>query len=275
MQEEGAQAAAIMPVLFVGHGSPMNAIEDNEFSRGWREVGQDAADAQGHPLHLGPLGDVGHPGHRHGAAAHDPRFRRFPAARCSRRVSGARQPWLAARQTSEALRRPRSVGLDQIGAWTTAAGACCKQMFPGADVPVVQLSLDHGEAGAGPLRPGQGAGAAARPGRADPRQRQHGPQPAPGRVVTGNGVDDFNRPFGLDWAIEANDLFKKLIDENNHQALIDYRSLGPAVQLAVPTPEHYLPMLYALALKGEGESLTYFNDKPVGGSLTMTSLVIG
>jgi 4,5-DOPA dioxygenase extradiol len=93
-------------------------------------------------------------------------------------------------------------------------------------------------------------------------------------VLRNNSLSDFKEPFGLDWAIEANELFKKLIDENNYQALIDYPALGRAVQLAVPTPEHYLPMLYALALKQEDETISYFNDKPLAGSLTMTSLKI-
>jgi 4,5-DOPA dioxygenase extradiol len=96
------------------------------------------------------------------------------------------------------------------------------------------------------------------------------------RVVIKNGdVSDFNRPFGLDWALEANALLKKLIAEKKFKDLANYQALGPAVQLAVPTPEHYLPMLYALALKGEDEELTFFNDQAVAGSLTMTSFVIG
>jgi 4,5-DOPA dioxygenase extradiol len=93
-------------------------------------------------------------------------------------------------------------------------------------------------------------------------------------VVRGDALRDFNKPFGFDWAIEANELFKRLINENRHLELADYPSLGQAVRLAVPTPEHYLPMLYALALKQENESILYFNDQPVGGSLTMTSMII-
>ena len=85
---------------------------------------------------------------------------------------------------------------------------------------------------------------------------------------------NFNAAFGFDWAIEANTLFKQLIDAGDHQALIRYPALGSAVQLAVPTPEHYLPLLYALALKRPGDAVRYFNDQPVAGSLTMTSLVI-
>jgi 4,5-DOPA dioxygenase extradiol len=93
-------------------------------------------------------------------------------------------------------------------------------------------------------------------------------------VLRGNSLSDFNTPFGLDWALEAGALFKQLIDEGRYAELADYQSLGSAVQLAVPTPEHYLPLLYALALKEAGESITYFNDYPLAGSLTMTSLVI-
>jgi len=93
-------------------------------------------------------------------------------------------------------------------------------------------------------------------------------------VVKGNGLRDLNKPFGLGWAIEANELFKRLINENRHSELANYPSLGDAVRLAVPTPEHYLPMLYVLALKQENETVTYFNDQAIGGSLTMTSLII-
>ncbi len=94
------------------------------------------------------------------------------------------------------------------------------------------------------------------------------------QVVFEDDIGNFNQPFALEWAKEASEIFKKLIVENNHKALADYALLGPCVQLAVPAPECYLPLLYVLALKGEQESITYFNDKPIAGSLTMTSLLI-
>jgi 4,5-DOPA dioxygenase extradiol len=81
--------------------------------------------------------------------------------------------------------------------------------------------------------------------------------------------------FGFDWALEANEIFKNLIQSNNHKELINYGKLGTAVQMAVPTPDHFLPLLYALALKNENEEISIFNDKAVMGSLTMTSLKIG
>lgn len=76
-------------------------------------------------------------------------------------------------------------------------------------------------------------------------------------------------------AIEDNEKMKKFIMGGDHESLINYQSQGRAFQLAIPTPEHFLPLLYALALKEGDDSLTFFNDKAVAGSLTMTSLKIG
>jgi 4,5-DOPA dioxygenase extradiol len=143
------------------------------------------------------------------------------------------------------------------------------RMYPQADIPVVELSLDYTKT----------------PQDHYDLAKELAPLRQKGVLIFSSGnivhnlrriaIKDrnweyFNQPFGHDWAIEASDLFKRLIDENNHQALIDYPALGPAVQLAVPTPEHYLPMLYAIALKQEGETISYFNDKPLAGALTMT-----
>ena len=88
--------------------------------------------------------------------------------------------------------------------------------------------------------------------------------------------NNFDIPgFGYDWAIEASERMKKYILNDEHQQLINYQSQGKAFDLAISTPEHYLPLLSALALKEEDEKITLFNDKPVAGSLTMTSLKIG
>jgi 4,5-DOPA dioxygenase extradiol len=80
--------------------------------------------------------------------------------------------------------------------------------------------------------------------------------------------------YGFDWAIEAKEKMKEFIISSDHKSLIDYNAQGRAFKLAIPTPEHYLPLLYALALKEENENLTFFNDKSVGGSLAMTSVKI-
>ena len=148
------------------------------------------------------------------------------------------------------------------------------QMYPEADVPVVQLSLDTGKPGSYHFE----------------LARELAPLRDKGILIIGSGnlvhnlrkvqirggsFDDFNTPYGFDWALDANAIFKKLIDEERYEELENYRALGSAVQLAVPTPDHYYPMLYAVGLKQKGEAIRYFNDQPVAGSLTMTSMLIG
>jgi 4,5-DOPA dioxygenase extradiol len=80
--------------------------------------------------------------------------------------------------------------------------------------------------------------------------------------------------YGYDWAIEASTKMKNLILNGDHKSLVKYDLLGNAFKYAIPTPEHYLPLLYTLALKNENEKITIFNDKAMAGSLTMTSIKI-
>jgi 4,5-DOPA dioxygenase extradiol len=261
-----------LPVLFIGHGSPMNAIEDNEFSRGWREVGRTLPPLRAIlciSAHWETWGTAVTAMERP-RTIHD--FGGFPNALFEAQYPALGSPWLAG-ETAKAVRSIQ-VGLDHDWGLDHGAWSVLKQMFPDAGVPVAQLSLDY-------TKPAQYHYDLA---------KELAPLREQGVLILGSGnmvhnlrrvvfrtgsVSDFNEPFGLDWALEASELFKRLIDEGNHQALIDYPSLGRAVQLAVPTPEHYLPMLYALALKRDDETVSYFNDKALAGSVTMTSLWIG
>jgi 4,5-DOPA dioxygenase extradiol len=260
-----------MPVLFIGHGSPMNAIKDNDFSRGWKEV----ARALPRPKAILCISAHWETQGTSVTAMDRPRtihdFGGFPRELFAVQYPAPGNPWLA-QETRGAVTKAQvepdsEWGLDH-GCWSVL-----NQMYPGADVPVVQLSLDT-------TRPARHHYELAE--ELSPLRKKGVLILCSGNivhnlrliVVKGGGISDFNEPFGLDWATEANELFKKLIDEDRHDELIDYRSLGKAVQLAIPTAEHYLPMLYALALKQENESLSYFNDVAVGGSLTMTSFRI-
>ncbi len=261
----------MMPVLFVGHGSPMNAIEDNPFSQGWREIGK----ALPRPKAILCISAHWETRGTQVTAMEKPRtihdFGGFPRALFLAQYPAPGGPWLA-EETKETIKQTlialdEGWGLDH-GCWSILA-----QMFPDADIPVVQLSLDVQKTArdqyelARELAPLRKKGVLI----LGSGNMVHNLRRV---VLKGNNLSDFNQPFGLDWAIEANELFKKLINENDHAKLIQYTALGPAVQLAVPTPEHYLPLLYALALKGEDESITYFNDQALAGSLTMTSLLI-
>ena len=260
-----------MPVLFVGHGSPMNAIEDNDFSRGWREVGQ----ALPRPNAILCVSAHWETRGTRVTAMDEPRtihdFGGFPRELFAVQYRAPGSPWLA-QETRGAVTKAQvepdsEWGLDH-GCWSVL-----RQMYPDADVPVVQLSLDSTQ----PARHHYELA-----GELSPLRKKGVLILCSGNIVhnlglvvlRGGGFGDFNAPYGLDWAIEASDLFKKLINEGRHDELVDYRSLGKAAQLAIPTAEHYLPMLYALALKQENESLSYFNDVAVGGSLTMTSFSI-
>ncbi|HXP51131.1 MAG TPA: class III extradiol ring-cleavage dioxygenase, partial [Bacteroidia bacterium] len=96
-----------------------------------------------------------------------------------------------------------------------------------------------------------------------------------GNIVHNLGLINWDNGKPFDWAIEANETVKKLVNAHDFQSLINYKSLGSAIQLAVPTPEHYLPLIYTLALQSDKEAITLFNDKTVMGSIAMTCLKIG
>jgi 4,5-DOPA dioxygenase extradiol len=264
-------AAERMPVLFIGHGSPMNAIEDNEFSRGWRE----AAMRLPRPEAILCISAHWETAGTRVTAMEKPQtihdFGGFPRELFETQYPAPGSPSLAAevcRAVGEAVVQPdHEWGLDH-GCWSVL-----KQMYPAADIPVVQLSMD------------QDATARARyeiVARLAPLRRRGILVLASGNLVHNLGrvrlrsgtLAGFNDEFGFDWAIEANDLFKKLIEGREHDRLLDYRTLGPSAQLAINSAEHYLPMLYAVALREQDESVSWFNDTAVAGSLTMTSFRI-
>jgi 4,5-DOPA dioxygenase extradiol len=260
-----------MPVLFIGHGTPMNAIEDNPYSREWQRIAVELPKPEAIlciSAHWETWGSfvtaIEKP-----STIHD--FGGFPPELYQAQYSAPGDPQLA--QELQVLLRNANLGLDQNRGLDHGCWSVLKQMYPKAEIPVVQLSLDASKPGPYHFEMAKGLAPS----------REQGVMVVGsgnmvhnlGRVVfRGSNFGDFNEPYGLDWALEANALFKKMIDENRFSELADYLALGRPVQLAVPTPEHYLPMLYALALKREDETLTYFNDVPLGGSLTMTSFVI-
>jgi 4,5-DOPA dioxygenase extradiol len=254
-----------MPVLFAGHGSPMNAIEQNEFSRKWQEMGKMLP----HPTailcisaHWETKGTL-ITAMEQPQTIHD--FGGFPQALFDVEYPAPGDPSLAKETAS--LLSGNKAGLDQGWGLDHGAWSVIKNMYPDADIPVIQLSLDYEKS------TNEHYALATR--LAELRNK--------GVLILGSGnmvhnlrMLDWNRPEGgSSWALEANEQFKKLILSNDHKQLMDYKTLGQAVQLSVPTPEHFLPLLYILALKTKDEELSFFNDKAVMGSLTMTSVWIG
>jgi len=257
-----------MPVLFVGHGSPMNAIEENEFVEVWRNLGKTIPRPKAIlcvSAHWETKGTyvtaVQKP-----ETIHD--FGGFPKALYDVQYPAPGSPELA-QETKRTITKT-TVGLDEKWGLDHGAWSVIRRIYPEADIPVIEMSLDYSQ---GPQYHYDLA-------------KELSSLRNKGVLFIGSGNlvhnlrmvawDKMKEPeYGFDWAIQANDKFKQLIHSGNHKELINYNGLGREVQLAVPTPDHYLPLLYALALKEKNEDVSFFNDKPVMGSLTMTSVRIG
>lgn len=255
-----------MPVLFIGHGSPMNAIEENEFVTGFRNI------AKGIPKPNAILCVSAHwetkgtfvTAIQNPPTIHD--FGGFPQALFDVQYPAPGSPELA--QETKKLITKTEVGLDDKWGLDHGAWSVIKHLYPNADIPVIQMSIDYSQPAKYHYELAKEISSL--------RQK--------GVLIIGSGNivhnlrmvawEKLNEVYAFDWAIEANEMMKKHILSGDHQKLIDFKSQGKAFDLAIPTPEHYLPLLYTLALKEENEKITLFNDKPVGGSLSMTSLKI-
>ncbi|GGH12445.1 dioxygenase [Pedobacter zeae] len=256
----------LMPTVFIGHGSPMNGIENNGFSQSWVDL------AKHIPVPKAVLVVSAH-WYTHGtfvtamdfpSTIHD--FGGFPQALFDVQYPAPGDPELAAEIPG--LIHSTPVGLDHDwgldhGTWTVV-----RHMYPNADIPVLQLSIDYTKS----------------PAQHYEIAREIYALRKKGVLVIGSGNMVHNLRMlsweminggGYDWAIEMNDKFKNLIANGDYNALINYRNLGSDAMLAIPTPEHYLPLIYTLGMKNDKEEISFFNDKAVGGSLTMTSVLVG
>ncbi len=256
-----------MPALFVGHGSPMNAIEENEFVEGWHKV------AESLPRPKAILCISAHWETRgtfvtsmeHPRTIHD--FGGFPPELYKVLYPAPGSPELA--REAKTILQNRDVGLDYGWGLDHGCWSVVKSMYPLADVPVVQLSLDYSKPAKEHWSLAQELAVLRKEGVL---------MIGSGNMVHNLRLVDWSRMeepgFGFDWALEANEKMKKLIADGDFRSLIDYRLQGRAFDLAIPTPEHFLPLLYILALKNESETAEFFNDGAVMGSLTMTSVKI-
>ena len=256
-----------MPVLFLGHGSPMNAIEENEFVAGFREVEKTISK----PNAILCISAHWETNGTFVTAMEKPQtihdFGGFPQALFDVQYPAPGNPELAIETKSIVMKT--EVGLDYKWGLDHGAWSVIKHMYPNADVPIIQMSLDY------TLAPQYHYELA----------KELSSLRKKGVLIIGSGNmvhnlrlaawDKINiAGYGYDWAIEASDAMKKYILNGNFQQLINYKSQGKVFDLAIPTPDHYLPLLYTLALKEANEKVSLFNDKAVGGSLTMTSVKI-
>ena len=257
----------LMPVLFIGHGSPMNGIEDNEFSRGWKAM----ANTLPKPKAILCISAHWETKGTFVTAMDMPKtihdFGGFPQALFDAQYSAPGSKWLA--DETKKIITTTTVGLDEAWGLDHGTWSVVRPMFPDANIPVIQLSLDY-------TKDMQYHYDLAKQ-LADLRKK--------GVLIIGSGnmvhnfqfarfSGNFNEHFGHDWALEANEVLKKLISESDVKSLVNYKTYSKALQLSAPTPDHYLPMIYSIALRGKNEKVSYFNDAVVGGSFYMTSLKI-
>jgi 4,5-DOPA dioxygenase extradiol len=264
---EPFKPSARMPVLFLGHGSPMNAIEENEFVQGFRKAAAELPRPQAILVvsaHWETRGTLVTAMERP-RTIHD--FGGFPRALFEVQYPAPGSPELAAEVkrtiTSATVGLDHSWGLDH-GAWSVV-----KHLYPNADVPVIQMSIDYS------LKPEQHYALA----KELAKLRDKGVLIiGSGNMVHNLGLvawDKLNESYAFDWAVEARARMSQAIISGDHASLVNFHAQGKAFDLAINSGEHFIPLLYTLALQNKDEQATLFNDKPLGGSLTMTSVRIG
>jgi len=256
-----------MPVLFLGHGSPMNAIEENEFVQGFRKAATELPRPQAILVvsaHWETRGTqvtaMAHP-----RTIHD--FGGFPKALFEVQYPAPGSPELAEEVkrsiTSATVGLDHSWGLDH-GAWSVV-----KHLYPQADVPVIQMSIDYS------LTPEQHYALA----KEIARLRDKGVLIiGSGNMVHNLGLvawDKLNEQYAFDWAVEARERMNQAILTGDHAPLVNFHAQDKAFELAINSGEHFLPLLYTLGLQQKDERATLFNDQALAGSLTMTSVKIG
>lgn len=249
-----------MPALFVGHGSPMNAVEENAFTRGWREI------AAKLPAPKAILAVSAHWYTRGTLVGPQEKPRQvydmygFPEELYRLRYPAPGLPALARRTQAllgERVSADGSWGIDH-GAWSVLC-----RMFPKAEIPVVQLSVDA----AAPPEAHFALGRALRPLREEGILLL-----ASGNVVHNlRRVDWANEAGGYPWADAFDGAIRESILAGRYGDVVDFRRTSPQAELAVPTPDHFYPLLYTLGAAEPEDALTVFNDARTLGSLSMTS----
>lgn len=248
------------PAIFFGHGSPMNAL-GGPHADGWRTLGEAVGKPAGVLMvsaHWETDG-LGVTAQEWPETIHD--FGGFPAELHAMRYPAPGSPGLAARVSElTGAVQTRQWGLDH-GTWSVLA-----HVWPEADVPVVQLSLDR---------------------RLDAKRhfelaKRLRPLRDEGILVAGSGdfvhnlrrwKRDGGEPY--DWALGFNEAVKAALMRGDDEALVDWVGLAEDAQLSVPTDEHYLPLLYVAAQRAPGDDVSVFNDVIEGGSISMTGVRIG
>ena len=254
-----------LPAIFFGHGNPMNALMDNGYTKGWRRIGEQT------PTPKAILAISAHwyvPGTRVTISTapktiHD--FGGFPQELYEVQYPAPGDPRLA-RRVQELL-APLPVALDDDWGLDHGAWSILRHVYPQADVPVVQLSIDR-------MRP---ASFHYEIGQRLADLREEGILIAgSGNLVHNLGAYAWGRPAEpYDWAMRFESSAKERIIAGDDKSLIHYETLGPDAGLAIPTPDHYLPLLYVIGARRPGDSITFLLEGIEGGSISMLAVRLG
>jgi 4,5-DOPA dioxygenase extradiol len=257
-------ASERMPVMFAGHGNPMNAILKNEFSNKWQQLGESLPrpkailSVSAHWLTRGTYVTA----MERPKTIHD--FGGFPKELFAQQYPAKNSPDMVAETkkaiTSTTVKDDHEWGLDH-GTWSVLL-----PMYPKADIPVFQLSIDYAQ-------PPQYHYELAK--QLSILRNKGVLIMGSGNIVHNLGMVDFHAKETFGWAAEFDEKIKTAIDKGDHETVIRYDKMGKLAQMAVPTNDHYLPLVYTLALQDRKDDVKYFNDKFDAGSISMRSLLIG
>lgn len=250
-----------MPVLFVGHGSPMNAIEDNEYSRSWTKMGK----ALPTPTAILCISAHWYIDGTHVLGTEKPEtiydFWGFPEKLYKQTYPAPGSPQLA--RTVQGLLDRTSVTWDLGWGFDHGTWSVTKRLFPEANIPTIQLSIDYSKPSIFHYELGKKLAVL----------RSQGVLIlGSGNIVHNLGIvrfEDDAKPF--EWAEEFDATARTLLDTRDHKKLCDYESLGKAAELSIPTPEHYLPLLTSLGATSTKDELSYFCSGIEFGSVSMTA----
>ncbi|MEI6347144.1 MAG: 4,5-DOPA dioxygenase extradiol [Bacteroidota bacterium] len=257
----------LMPIIFVGHGSPMNAIENNEFTKGFKTIAQTIPK----PRAILCISAHWYTKGTKVTAMENPKtihdFGGFPDTLYQVQYPAKGNLELA--KQIKKLLSPTAVDLDESWGIDHGTWSVLTHFYPLADIPVVQLSIDYTKSAEYHFNLAKKLAFL----------RQNGVLIiGSGNIIHNLSLVDFQNfdkdDYGYDWAKEAQKTMNQWIREENFEALINYEKQSKAIQLAIPSPDHFLPLIYILALKEKSEKITFFNDKLVAGSLSMTSVII-
>jgi len=258
--------AEILPAIFFGHGNPMNAVMTNRYTEGWRRIGEITTRPKA-VLCISAHWFVPETGVTISTAPrtiHD--FGGFPKELYQVRYPAPGDPALARRV--QKMLAPLPVALDDSWGLDHGTWSVLKHVYPAADIPIVQLSIDEAQPPSFHLELG----------------RKLAPLRAEGVLIVGSGNLVHNlhayawgghMPEPYDWAVKFETEAKGLLVSGDNKPLVHYETLGREALLSIPTPDHYLPLLYVAGTRQRGDAVTFPVEGVDGGSISMLCVQVG